>query len=88
MAQMSQWPIASGHVEPYAKELALSPIQSREITLCTTNGGNLQVIKYDRVIAELSLMRSLNSFFPSPQLLHPRIILANKGQTTHKSTLA
>jgi len=26
-------------------------------------------MKYDRVIAELSLVRSLNSFFPSPQLL-------------------
>jgi hypothetical protein len=77
----------SGHVEPYAKELEISPIRSGEITLCTTNGGNLQVMKYDRVIAELSLVRSLNSF-PSPRLLHPRIILANKGQATHKSTLA
>jgi hypothetical protein len=48
--------------------------------------GDLQVMKYDRVIAELSLVRSLNSFFPSPQLLHPRIILANKDQATHKST--
>jgi hypothetical protein len=66
----------------------LSPTRSREITLCTTNGGNLQVMKYGRVIAERSLVRSLNSFFPSPQLLHPRIILANKGQATHKSTLA
>jgi hypothetical protein len=36
----------------------LSPIRSREIALCTTNGGNLQVMKYDRVIAELSLVRS------------------------------
>jgi hypothetical protein len=26
-------------------------------------------MKYDRVIAELSLVRPLNSFFPSPQLL-------------------
>jgi hypothetical protein len=49
----------------------------REGKANTTNGGKLQVMKYDRVIAELSLVRSLNSFFPSPELLHPRTILAN-----------